>query len=132
MLDIPLETLAWIIVKAREIDGKDVDTSDSGDAGEEDDNASVLEDRGNDPSEQELRSWISDLSDTEQAQLVALFWLGRGDGDAAEFADLVEQAREARTGPTDDYLLGAPLLADLLEEGLEKLGIPVAEVENLI
>ncbi|MFT6061116.1 MAG: hypothetical protein ACJAVR_001164, partial [Paracoccaceae bacterium] len=31
-----------------------------------------------------------------------------------------------------DYLLGAPLLADLLEEGLEKLGIPVAEVENLI
>lgn len=132
MLDIPLETLAWIIVKAREIDGKDVDTSDSGDAGDEDDDASVLEDRGDDPSEQELRSWISDLSDTEQAQLVALFWLGRGDGEADEFDDLVEQAREARTGPTDDYLLGAPLLADLLEEGLEKLGIPVAEVENLI
>jgi hypothetical protein len=132
MLDIPLETLAWIIVKAREIDDKDANTSDSGDAGEENDDASDSQDRGDDPSEQELRSWISDLSDTEQAQLVALFWLGRGDAEADEFADLVEQAREARTGPTEDYLLGAPLLADLLEEGLEKLGIPVAEVENLI
>ncbi|MFT4793910.1 MAG: hypothetical protein ACJAVR_004169 [Paracoccaceae bacterium] len=132
MLDIPLETLAWIIVKAREIDNKDANTSDSGDAGEENDDASDSQDRGDDPSEQELRSWISDLSDTEQAQLVALFWLGRGDAEADEFADLVEQAREARTGPTEDYLLGAPLLADLLEEGLEKLGIPVAEVENLI
>jgi hypothetical protein len=132
MLDIPLETLAWIIVKAREIDNKDANTSDSGDAGEENDDASDSQDRGDDPSEQELRSWISDLSDTEQAQLVALFWLGRGDAEADEFADLVEQARGARTGPTEDYLLGAPLLADLLEEGLEKLGIPVAEVENLI
>jgi hypothetical protein len=132
MLDIPLETLAWIIVKAREIDGKDANTADRGAAGEEDDNASVLEDRGGDPSEHELRSWIADLSDTEQAQLVALFWLGRGDGDAEEFADLIAQARASRTGPTEDYLLGAPLLADLLEEGLEKLGIPVAEVENLI
>lgn len=132
MLDIPLETLAWIIVKAREIDDNDANTSDSGDGGEENDDASDSQDRGDDPSEQELRSWISDLSDTEQAQLVALFWLGRGDAEADEFADLVEQAREARTGPTEDYLLGAPLLADLLEEGLEKLGIPVAEVENLI
>ena len=31
MLTIPLSTLGWIIVKAREFDGKDVDTDDPGD-----------------------------------------------------------------------------------------------------
>ncbi|MFT6772370.1 MAG: hypothetical protein ACJA1L_000074 [Paracoccaceae bacterium] len=129
MLNIPLETLAWIIVKAREVDVKDVDTSDSS---EEDQDGSVLEDRGDDPSADEIRSWIEDLTDTEQAELVALFWLGRGDGVAEEFDDLIEQAREARTGPTAAYLLGEPLLADMLEEGLEQLGIPVEDVEGLI
>lgn len=129
MLNIPLETLAWIIVKAREINVKGEDTSDGEDEGDE---ASVLQDRGGDPSEVEFRSWVSDLTDTEQAELVALFWLGRGDGEAEEWADLVAQARAARTGPTAKYLLGHPLLADQLEEGLEKLDIDVSEVEGLI
>lgn len=129
-LNLPLETLAWIIVKAREVNVKDADTSDGDDY--DDGEGSVLEDRGGDPSEAELRSWISDLTDTEQAELVALFWLGRGDGEAEEFEELVAQARSARVGPTDKYLLGYPLLADLLEEGLDKLGIDVSEVEGLI
>lgn len=128
MLTLAQDTLGWIIMKARELDVKDVDTSD-GDEGD-DDALSVLESRGNDASESELRSWIADLTDTEQAELVALFWLGRGDGGADEFEELVEQARAAKTGPTEDYLLGEPLLADMLEEGLEKLGIPVSDIES--
>ncbi len=131
MLELSMDTLGWIIMKARELDVKDVDTSD-GAEDPSDDALSVLEDRGDDPAEQELRSWISDMTDTEQAELVALFWLGRGDGSKEEFAELVEQARAARTTPTADYLLGEPLLADMLEEGLEALGIPVAEVESRI
>ncbi len=128
MLTLAHDTLGWIIMKARELDVKDVDTSD-GDAGD-DDAYSVLESRGNDASESELRSWIADLNDTEQAELVALFWLGRGDGTEDEFDELIEQARAAKTGPTEIYLLGEPLLADMLEEGLEKLGIPVSDIES--
>ena len=127
-LQIPLETLAWIIVKAREVNVKDADTSD-GDYGDESD-ASVLEDRGGDPSEDELRSWIADLTDTGQAQLVALYWIGRGDAD--DFAEATAQARASREKPTADYLLGHPLLSDHLEAGMEAVGLDVAEVEAMI
>ena len=130
MLTIPLDTLGWIIVKAREFDVKEGDSYD-GEAGEDD--GDVLQDRGGaDPSEAELTSWINDLTDTQSAELVALMWLGRDDGDAAEFPALVEQARRSRTQRTSRYLLGEPLLADHLEAGLETLGYDVAEIESAI
>lgn len=130
MLTIPLSTLGWIIVKAREFGGKDVDTS-----GGDSDSGSpmdVLEDRPDDPSEDELTSWINDLTDTEKSELVALFWLGRDDGDASDFAQLVEDARGQQDKGTARYLLGSPLLGDYLEEGLERLGIDTSEVESAL
>jgi hypothetical protein len=129
MLTISKDTLGWIILKAREFEVKDSDTSDNGEA-DEAGAMSVLEDRGDDASFDEVHSWIDDLTDTEQAELVALFWLGRGDGDANEFADLVQRARESRNTPTADYLLGAPLLSDMLEEGLQALGYSVSDIES--
>jgi len=96
--------------------------------GDDTDPMSVLQDRDNDPTEDELISWIEDLTDTEQAELVALFWLGRGDGDASDFQELVEQARGARVGKTSKYLLGEPLLPDYLEEALEALDVDTSEV----
>lgn len=132
MLSIPLDTLGWIIVKAREYDVKEEDSADG--EGGSDDLMGVLQDRADDPTETELKSWIEDLTDTQQAELVALFWLGRGDGDAAEFPDLVQQARGARTrrGKTSAYLLGEPLLADYLEEGLELLEVDTSEIETML
>lgn len=130
MLNIPRDTLAWIIAKAREVEVKDVDTSDGESDG--DDPLGVLEDRGDDASAQELRSWIEDLDDEGRAELVALFWLGRGDGGPEDFPQLKRQALASATRSTADYLLGEPLMADLLEEGLEALGISVSEVEDEI
>lgn len=129
MLTISKDTLGWIILKAREYDVKDADTSDDHDS-DEAGALSVLEDRGDDATEDELRSWIADLTDTEQAELVALFWLGRGDGGPEEFEELIERARESRSAPTEDYLLGEPLLADMLEEGLSALGYDVNDIES--
>lgn len=131
MLTIPDDTLAWIVIKAREFDVKDIDTSDHLED-DDSDAMSVLEDRGDDPTEDELRSWIDDLDDTQKAELVALMWLGRGDGEAQDFPQLVERARRARTGPTADYLLGEPQLAALLEEGLEALGKRMSDLEQEI
>jgi hypothetical protein len=128
MLTIPLDTVGWIIVKAREYDVKEEDSAD-GEAAS-DDAMGVLEDRADDPTEDELTSWIEDLTDTQKAELVALFWLGRGDGEADDFQDLVAQARSARAGKTSKYLLGEPLLADYLEEGLEALGVDSSEIES--
>jgi hypothetical protein len=51
-----------------------------------------------------------------------LTWLGRGDGTKDDWSDLVEQARDARSDHTADYLLGMPLLGDYLEEALSQLG----------
>ena len=126
MLTIPIDTVGWIIVKAREFEVKEEDSSDG--SGDDTDPMSVLQDRDNDPTEDELISWIEDLTDTEQAELVALFWLGRGDGDASDFQELVEQARGARVGKTSKYLLGEPLLPDYLEEALEALDVDTSEV----
>jgi Protein of unknown function (DUF3775). len=128
MLTIPLDTVGWIIVKAREFDVKEEDGSDG--EGASDDAMSVLEDRADDPTEDELKSWIEDLTETQQAELVALFWLGRGDGDPEDFPELVAQARGARLGKTSSYLLGEPLLPDYLEEGLEAIGLDSSEIES--
>ena len=129
MLTIPLSTLGWIILKAREFDVKDVDT---GERGDEDDPYAVLEDRPDDPVFQELTGWINDMNETEQAELVALFWLGRDDGDASEFPGLVEEARGLQTPRHDTarYLLGSPLLADYIEDGLERLGYDTSDIES--
>ena len=129
MLSIPLNTIAWIILKAREFDVKeegDVATSE-----EDGDNPlGVLEDRSDDPTVDELTTWISDLTETQQAELVALMWLGRGDDGAESFDELLAEARGQQGARTAPYLLGTPRLGDHLEEGLEKLGISTAELES--
>lgn len=129
MLSIPLSTVGWIILKAREFDVKDVDTGEGDDA-DDDDPYGVLEDREDDPTFQELTTWINDLNDTQRAELVALFWLGRDEGDPREFPGLVEEARSLLGKDTARYLLGSPLLADYLEDALERLGYDTSEIES--
>jgi len=130
MLSIPLSTLGWIIVKAREFDVKDADTSDwAGDSGNP---MGVLEDRADDPTFNELTNWINDLNDSQKAELVAIFWLGRDDGNSADFVELLAEAQGQHNKRTARYLLGSPLLGDYLEEGLERLGIDTSEVESAL
>ena len=45
--------------------------------------------------------------------------------DVKELAEAIATAKQEATTPTEDYLLGIPLLADYLEDGLAKLGIVV-------
>ena len=48
----------------------------------------------------------------------------------AELDEAIRMARAERTNPTEAYLLGIPLLADYLEEGLDKLGYSIEDVER--
>jgi hypothetical protein len=56
--------------------------------------------------------------------------VGRGTFEKEEFAEAVDTARAERVNATAVYLLGMPLLSDYLEEGLEKMGFSVDEIES--
>lgn len=131
MLEISPEKVAHVIIKSREFDAKvEIWDEPSSVRNTEDNAEAILEDRSSDATRSEAAEFIAGLNDDEQANLVALTWVGRGTYSAEEFKEAVEMARAERTNPTQEYLLGIPLLADYLEEGLEKLGYSVEDVEN--
>ncbi|MBR0778924.1 DUF3775 domain-containing protein [Bradyrhizobium diazoefficiens] len=129
-LAISAEKVAFIIEKAREFDVKEAASDpDSGSNAADDDEIDVLEDSNSDPVVTELTGFIGALNEDEQLDLVTLMWLGRGDGDVEEWNDLRTRAAEARAGykaPRREavrYLLGEPMLGDLLADGMDELGI---------
>lgn len=124
MLEISPRKVARVIMRARELGSKVGRWDAPGDAADAD---SILENRPSDGTEAELRSYISDLNDDEQASLVAIAWIGRDTFDAAELEEAIETAKAEKTSPTEDYLLGMPHLAAHLEGGLEALGHNVEE-----
>jgi hypothetical protein len=129
-LNISREKVAFLIDKAQEFDVKDLPTDpDSGSNPADDSEVDVLEDDGSDSVASEMASFIRALNEDEQIDLVALIWLGRGDGTIEEWEDLRARSAERRSGyrnprwETVRYVLGEPLLGDLLAEGLDKFGI---------
>jgi len=122
-LSISPETVRAIISMARRFDAKDAVTDpDPGSNGTDDGMLEVLEDHADDPVRAEITTFIDDLNVDEQVDLVALTWLGRGDGDLDNWDDLRAEASRAHTNRTASYLLGTPLLADYLEEALSLFG----------
>ncbi|MFO1151999.1 MAG: DUF3775 domain-containing protein [Alsobacter sp.] len=123
-MDIALDKVCALIRQARRYDVKEgVTDPDSGSNAVDDDQIDVLEASPDDSIEGELRSFLRGLNVDEQADLVALVWLGRGDVEVEEWPDAVRTARE-RTGiRTADELMGIPNLPDLLDEGLAALGL---------
>ena len=129
-LRISSESVCYLIVKAREYDVQDVVTEPDPASNASDDRmASVLEAHADDPTRREIVAFIRALNEEEQVDLVALFWLGRGDGTPEEWDALREQAREQHNDRTASYLLGEPLLSDHLEEGLSQFGQSCGEFE---
>jgi hypothetical protein len=133
-LAISAEKVAFIIEKAREFDVKEAASDpDSGSNPSDDDAIDVLDDDGSDPVVNELGSFMIALNEDEQIDLVALTWLGRGDGTIDDWDDLRARAVEARSEyrsprrETVHYLLGEPMLGDLLADGLDAFGINWAD-----
>ncbi len=124
MPTIDLDKVCWIILKAREFDAKTAPVEEEpGSNPLDEDMREVLEDYPEDVVEEELKTFINDLNEDEQIQLVALAWVGRGSFSAEEWAEAVAEARRAHNDRTAEYLLGMPLLADYLEEGLAAFGL---------
>jgi len=127
-IDISPSKVARIIIRAREIDAKTGRWDTPSDDAEAD---SILEARPSDATEDELKSYIRDLNRDEQASLVAIMWIGRDTFAADDLDEAIETARDERTSPTEDYLLGIPLLSDYLTSGLEALGHDAEEFIDL-
>lgn len=128
-LGISREKVAFIIEKAEEFDVKGLpDDEESGSNPADDQEVDVLQDDGSDTAGSELSGFIRALNEDEQIDLVALLWLGRGDGTIEEWDELRSRAVDARDEyqnprlKTVHYLLGEPLLGDYLAEGLDKFG----------
>ena len=127
-LTISLEKVCFVIAKARELDVK-VAPEELDDASDEDMMQRILEDYADDPTFEELRSFLLEQNDDELKELLALAWLGRGDFAIEEWQDGLRRVRDVRQHHTADYLLGTPLLADFLEEGLAQFGRSCEEFE---
>jgi hypothetical protein len=81
-------------------------------------------------AEGELRAFIDRMTEEEQADMVALMWIGRGSFEPEEWDEARDTAVAEATTPTADYLIGTPHLSDHLENGLEALGLSAADEED--
>ena len=124
-LGITLETVATIadLLNALEDDELDEEELDE----EEDDEA----EKDDEINEELVEEMVNELSEPEQAALVALALIGRGDHEAEEWADAVKTAtaRNAKSDPAQ-YLLGLEGAGYLLGEGLAAFGISLDEIER--
>jgi hypothetical protein len=120
-LGISLPAVAAIIDAARAAD----ETAEDGDEEEEDSVAGKAALSG-----ETLETLIGELTDEEQAALIALAWVGRGDYEPDEWEEAVTLARERHEADPAGYLTAQDLLGDLLAEGLAAFGIVAEEIER--
>jgi hypothetical protein len=120
MPDINTDKVCFVIVKARELEAEDEGMQPDASNPSDDKFVSVLTEEGYSSARREVSEFIEAMDDDEQAELVALAWVGRGDFAADDWDQAVIQAKERRKGPTSKYLLGIPLLASYLEAGLDE------------
>ena len=131
-LSIDPDTLRMIAQKARAASTVLEDAFEDGHEGDiefDDDTLSEVhlhsglqEEVEDDLSREELVELIADLNVDEAAGLVAVVWIGRGDFEASDWKLAIEEARGRAVGPTSRYLIGMPMLADHIENGLDALG----------
>jgi Protein of unknown function (DUF3775) len=86
--------------------------------------------RGTGTDRSELVGFIQGLNVDEQIDLVALTWLGRGDGSLDSWDELRAQAAQAHNNRTATYLIETPMLGDYLEEALSEFGLSLEDFEE--
>jgi hypothetical protein len=126
-LGISLEAVAAIADAARAV--QEGEESGALARDEEDEEGLDAEDDEN-MDEDALRAFIADLNEDEQASLIALAWIGRGDYAGAEFEEARGLAKERNIRDPAEYLLGIDMLGDMLEEGLAELGLSLEDADG--
>ncbi len=78
----------------------------------------------------EIRSFIDDLNEEEQIDLIALAWIGRDTFTVDELDEARATVESEATSSAADYLIGMPNLAEFLESGLDAFGISATDEED--
>ncbi|GAB5467583.1 MAG: DUF3775 domain-containing protein [Rhodospirillales bacterium] len=134
MLEIALEKVCFLILKAHQYDGNpepDESEPEHEIHPTDDDLVEELEDHAEDPVGDEITAFVDTLNVDEQIDLVALLWLGRDGSSAEDWNRLRTEASRASNEHTATYLMGTPLLGDYLSNGLALLGLSCEDYELL-
>lgn len=119
MIHIHLETLCFLIAKAREfLTKEDVVIPETPGSPSDDWALQILADHCDDASLREIQDTLNDFNGRQRAELIALMWLGRGDYEIDEWEMAVDEALGDLSVRAAEYLLSHPTLPDYLEEGL--------------
>ena len=128
MLHIPLDTICYIIAKAREFQAKEeVVIPETPSSPTEDWALQILADHSGDYTLTELMECIGEMSQRQRAELIALMWVGRGDYSLDEWEEAVDEAIGDYSVRAAHYLIAHPMVSDDLEEGLIAHGYSCAE-----
>jgi hypothetical protein len=73
-----------------------------------------------------LRDAIEGLTEDAKFDLLAVFWIGRGDFAATDWAEARRLAAERGTADLASYLMGEPSLGEFIGQGLAELDRPPA------
>lgn len=123
-LGINPEKVCAFIETAREVAG--LSPSTAGDAtttGDDSPLTGLIEPAdGMDPRRREMIAFVAGLDAEEQANLLALIMLGRGDYDIAEWDDALAEASGAIDDRSADFMIGDSALPGYLLEALEAFG----------
>lgn len=119
-LATPLETICRLIVRGRELEAQvpaiALDEDDAPD--DADDQFAVMEDETNTAVEAEILAVLEDLAEDQQAEVLALAWVGVGTYDASEWEDALEAANDPDAEDPVAQLLDMPMISANLEAGL--------------
>ncbi len=136
-LSIPVEAVCRIMLRAREFEALIPDNDPDEGSNAVDDGAmdaiedGLDEDGDENPAEVELRAAIDDLAEDEQLELIALALVGRGDFEAAEWAEAIEAAGD-ETNDVADWALDQPTFSTDLESGLAAFDLSCDGVGTLV
>ena len=129
-LGISLETVATIVDHARAVQATEEADPEQADE-DADSEAALLQDSGDDMTEASLIGFIDELNEDEQAALIALAWVGRGDYGPEEWEEALRLAAERNTGrDAGTYLVNMEMVGDLLAEGVAAFGLSIEDVER--
>ena len=129
-LRISTEKVCFIVAKARAFHAKIPPVLPDHGSNPSDEEAvhPILEDRPGDLTGQELRDALAGLNGAELADLIGLLRLGEDDLRTAEdWPEVLREVDDQRPEHPVDQLIEQPLLADMLEEGLQKFGLSCAD-----
>ncbi|MCE4224399.1 DUF3775 domain-containing protein [Methylobacterium sp. C25] len=125
-MDIAVDTITELVLRLKALEVKEgITDPDSGSNPIDDGATDVLTSGTDDATESEVRGLIRGLNDDQRANLLALLYVGRGDYDARDWDGALAFARDRQAAGDGAIkeLLHTPNAADLLEEGLDALGV---------